>query len=195
MALNAQGYFSQLRSHLNMGHYAVESKSPGLLELKEKIDGQDKPQKVVLKFQGDAFAIKLDKGSEPLFHFLDNNGKPWSKRCDFVIFHCHQNKINVYCIEFKAASTFIPVDKIIWQLTASASWCRSLNNTIKNYTNTRKRLNLTKYTFTNCTNPAPDLDSTGKYLRKEPSIRHYTFSEVNGLNLKDLENLCIETIN
>lgn len=194
MSLNAQGYYSQLRSHLNMGHYAIEPKSAGLLELKEKIDGQAKPQKVELKFQGNAFAIKLDKGTDPLFHFLDNNGKPWSKRCDFVVFHCYKNNINVYCIEFKAASTFIPVDKIIWQLSASACWCRSLNNTIKNYTKTSKRLRLTKYAFTNCTNPAPDLEATGKYLKKDPSIRHYAFTAADGMNLADLENTSIEMI-
>lgn len=195
MTINALGYFNQLRSHLNMAYYAIEPKIAGVIELKEKIEGQSKPQKVTLTFDGEAFAIKLDKGNQPLFHFLDNNAKPWSKRCDFVVFHCSKNRICVYCIEFKAASTFIPVDKIIWQLRSSADWCRALSNTIKGYTQQKKRLLLTKYAFTNCSNPAPDLEGSGKYLRKEPSIRHYVFTEVEGMNLKDLENTSVETIN
>jgi hypothetical protein len=195
MTINAQGYYSQLRSHLNMGFYAIEPKNPGIIELKEKIDGQSKPQKVTLHFSGEAFAIKLDKGNNPLFHFLENNGKPWSKRCDFVVFHCHKSSLRIYCFEFKAASTFIPVDKIIWQLKASADWCRALNSTIKGYTKQNKKLLLTKYAVTNCANPAPDLETTGKYLRKEPTIRHYLFSELDGMNLKDLENKAVETIN
>ena len=27
------------------------------------------------------------RSKPPLFHFLDDNAKPWSKRCDFVIFY------------------------------------------------------------------------------------------------------------
>ena len=101
MALNARGFFDHLRSYLNMGHYATEGRD-GKLLLKEKIFTETKKQeiKVHLIFSGEAFAIKLDKlnqrgNHDPLFHFLDDTGKPWSKRCDFVVFQLYRNRVNI----------------------------------------------------------------------------------------------------
>ena len=36
--------------------------------------------------------LRKKKTKPPLFHFLDDNAKPWSKRCDFVVFWCHRRQ-------------------------------------------------------------------------------------------------------
>ena len=45
-------------------------------------------------------------------------------------------------------------------------------------------------------NPAssPYLDRDGKYLIKDHTIRHYTYSDANGTALKELENTNVEVI-
>jgi hypothetical protein len=48
---------------------------------------------VRLPYKGKAFAIKLDGRNDPLFHFLDDSGKEWSKRCDFVVFQCFNRRV------------------------------------------------------------------------------------------------------
>ncbi|NVK56638.1 MAG: hypothetical protein HWE26_13585 [Alteromonadaceae bacterium] len=199
MALDAQGYFQYLRSYLNMEYYAVETNIHQELLLKEKIyipEGE-KNIEVKLFVDGDAFAIKLDKEKSrgqhhPLFHFLDNEGKPWSKRCDFIIFHLHKRKIKVYCLEFKYKS--LPVDSIIAQLKSSEDWCRSLWSIINIYTAKKKRLNLTKYVLSFHENPERYLDDNNKYLTRDPSIRHYLYTELDGTNLHELEHVMVESI-
>mgnify|MGYP004147211187 CR=1 FL=1 len=152
-------------------------------------------QKVILNFDEEAFAIKLDQGNDPLFHFLTNSdGHLWSKRCDFVIFERRGERLFAHCIEFKEASTRIPVDNIYLQLKAAEAWCKSLHKIIGAYVDETKNIQLSSYVFTGCQNPAPDLDDTGKYLRKHPSIRHYLFSEAEGTNLKDLENSSVKVV-
>ena len=88
MSLNAQGYFNAIRSYLNTKHYAVTETEGGRIVLKEKVYPPDskKPitQRVRLDVPGEAIVINLDKknnrgNSDPLFHFLDDNAKPWSK--------------------------------------------------------------------------------------------------------------------
>jgi len=202
MPINAQGYFNHLKTYLNMNDYgqtclASEAKSllPNQLALSEKIQGTNKRQKITLDYKGEAFAIKLDCGNDPLFHFLDNHKRPWSKRCDFVIFQCRNNSLFAYCIEFKAASTFIPTTDVMLQLKAGQAWCQSLSKIMNAYTNTSRQFRLTKFVVTGCANPDPDLDTTKKYLKDHPSIRHYLFTEIDGMNLEDLENSCVETIN
>lgn len=200
MALNSQGYFNSLRSYLNMAYYAVNQANDAIV-LKEKIyvpgSTKKKEIKVSLSFKGEAFGIKLDKkndkgNSYPLFHFLDDNGKPWSKRCDFVIFQHYNRKIQVYCIEFKYET--LSVESIINQLNASVCWCQSLHSTIKNYTTKKKKLNLTKFVFSFHPDPDKYLDDAGKYLQRDYSIRHYSYDDVNGMNLEDLENSNVEEI-
>lgn len=200
MALNLQGYFNSLRSYLNMAYYAVKPTN-GAIVLKEKIflpDSTKKKEiKVSLPFKGDVFAIKLDKKNKkgncaPLFHFLDDTGKPWSKRCDFVAFQHYKRKIQVYCIEFKYQT--LPVQSIINQLNASVAWCESLHSTIKNYTTKKRKLNLTKFVFSYHPDPDKYLDDDGKYLQRDHSIRHYLYDDVNGTNLEDLENSNVEEI-
>lgn len=112
MALNAQGYFNCLKSYLNTNHYGEPQASAGEVVLKEKVFGQSgsKPieYKVSLQATGETLVIKLDAkkngSSLPLFHFLDDTAKPWSKRCDFVVFNLRKRKLYVYCLEFKSES-------------------------------------------------------------------------------------------
>lgn len=202
MPTNAQGYFNSLRSYLNTGHYEVTETDAGRLVMKEKIyppgSQTQVVQKVRLEVPGEALVINLDakksrnsNQSHPLFHFLDDNAKPWSKRCDFVIFHRHRERLSAICFEFKSAT--LP-DSLVDQLKASEAWCRSLHSTIKHYTGRAKRLNVTKFVLSCHPNPAPYLDPEGKYLQRDHSIRHYHYSDIDGLSLADLENTNIETI-
>src|SRR5687767_8142756 len=96
MSLNTKGYFNALRSYLNTDHYEVTEVDGGRIVMKEKVfvGGSPKPieYRVRLGVTGEAFVINLDKknrngNSDALFHFLDDSAKPWSKRCDFVVFH------------------------------------------------------------------------------------------------------------
>jgi len=199
MTINAQGYFNALRSYLNTGYYEVIQVESDRIVLKENIflpDHKRQEIKVRLTVPGEALVIKLDKknprgNSDPLFHFLDDNGKPWSKRCDFIIFHLHRNQVSALCFEFKW--TTLP-DALIDQLKSSESWCRALHSIIKHYTTKAKRLHLTKYVLSNHPNPAPYLDSAGKYLQRDHSIRHYHYKDIDGLSLTGLENTNVEII-
>jgi hypothetical protein len=198
MAINGQGYFEHLRAYLNMKFYGVEPQD-GILRLRERIftpSGKTTID-VVLKTSDPAFAIKLDKANangnqEPLFHFLDDNAKPWARRCDFVVFHLRDDRVAAHCIEYKWET--LSADSIKSQLDASLAWCQTMCAAIKCYTGVAKRLRVRKYVLSRHPNPAPYLDQTGKYLRADQSVRHYLFSEANGLDLRALENNCIETI-
>ena len=130
MSLNSQGYFNALRSYLNTKDYVVTDTDAGRIVLKEKVfvGGSPKPveYRVRLAVTGEALVINLDKKnkegkSERLFHFLDDNAKPWSKRCDFVVFHRVKERIHVHLFEFKSAT--LP-DALVDQLNASEAWCR-----------------------------------------------------------------------
>ena len=183
-----------------MAYYAVSQTNDAMV-LKEKIylpgSTQKAEIKVSLPFKGEGFAIKLDKknkkgNSDPLFHFLNDNGKPWSKRCDFVVFQHYNRQIQVYCIEFKYQT--LPVESVINQLNASVAWCQSLHSTIKNYTAKKRKLNLKKFVFSDHPDPEKYLDDEGKYLQRDHSIRHYLYDEVDGISLQDLENSNVEEI-
>lgn len=203
MPLNAQGYFNALRSYLNRAHYEVKCSKSGKILMNEVVflpANKSDEIKIYLDAPGDAFVINLDKKktkkstqSDPLFHFLDDNGMPWSKRCDFVVFHLHRGSINVLCFEFKWET--LPVDRIIPQLEASEAWCRSLHSVIKHYTSKKRRFNLTKYVLSRHPDPSPYLDAEGHYLQRDHSIRHYHYDDLKGLSLADLENSNVEAIN
>ena len=160
-ALNAQGYFNALRSYLNTAHYEVTETDGGRIVMKEKIFSRARRSPLNIgsgwSVTGEALVINLDKknrngNSDPLFHFLDDNAKPWSKRCDFVVFHRVRERINVHCFEFKSAT--LPEAWLI-SLKASEAWCRALHSTIKHYTGDAKRLYLTKFVLSCHPNPAP----------------------------------------
>ncbi|AOI77194.1 hypothetical protein [Burkholderia sp. NRF60-BP8] len=199
MALNAQGYFNCLKSYLNTNHYGEPQATAAEVTLKEKVFGQNgsKPidYKVILRVTGETLVIKLDAkkngSSLPLFHFLDDNAKPWSKRCDFVVFNLCKRKLHVYCLEFKAES--IPHD-VPEQLKASVDWLKALHATINAYTAKRSVIHATKFVLSDHQNPAPYLDVDGKYLLRDHTIRHYRYADVNGMALADLENSNIEVI-
>jgi hypothetical protein len=199
MALNAQGYFNCLKSYLNTDHYGHPQAHSSELVLKEKVFGQSgsKPieYKVSLQTTCETLVIKLDTkkngSSLPLFHFLDDTAKPWSKRCDFVVFNLRKNKLYVYCLEFKSES--IPHD-VPDQLKASVDWIKALHSTINTYTAKRSTIHVTKYVLSNHPNPAPYLDVEGKYLQRDHTIRHYRYADLNGLTLADMENSNIEVI-
>lgn len=200
MAINAQGYFNALRSYLNTGHYGVKETDGGRIVLKEKIYKQGSQvaveQKVRLSVSGEALVINLDKkkpngNSDPLFHFLDDTAKPWSKRCDYVVFHRVRERLSIHCIEFKSA-TF--PDSLVDQLKSSEAWCRALHGIIKLYTGKAKRAHLTKYVLSCHANPAPFLDTDGKYLQRDHSIRHYLYQDIDGMALDALDNTNVETI-
>ena len=199
MPLNAQGYFNALRSYLNTAEYEVTDTDAGRIVLKEKVFVAGSPKPVVYKVRlgvtGEALVINLDKkwngSSAPLFHFLNDNAKPWSKRCDFVVFHRVKERINVHCFEFKSAT--LP-DALVDQLEASEAWCRALHSTIEHYTGDGKRLHLTKFVLSCHPNPAPYLDAAGKYLQRDHCIRHYLYQDIDGLALDSLDNTNVEII-
>jgi hypothetical protein len=197
--LNAEGYLNFLRLHLNVKDYEKSLVRNDEITLREKVFGRtgDKPKeyRVKLKVTGDVLVIKLDakvRGkSPPLFHFLDDTGKPWSKRCDFVVFNARGDDLFVYCIEFKSES--IPHD-VQYQLKASADWIRSLHAIVRSYTTKTTVMRLTRFVLSNTANLQDHLDAEGKYLRRDHTIRHYRYADLSGAALADLENSNVEVI-
>lgn len=199
MSLNAKGYFNALRSHLNAS-YSVTEVDQDRIVLKDKIYLPDATvptiQRVRLAVAGEALVIHLDKknqrgSSEPLFRFLEDESKPWAKRCDFVVFHLHREQVSAYCIEFKSAT--LP-DSLVDQLKASEAWCRSLHSVVKHYTGEARKLRLTKYVFSCHPDPAPYLDAEKKYLQRDHALRHYNYQEVDGMALAALDNTNVQII-
>jgi hypothetical protein len=200
MTISPQSYFAALRDYLNVRHYAVTEVEAGVVVLKEKIflPGSTRPtqRRVRLHVPGEALAINLDKkngrgNSDPLFHFLDDESKPWARRCDFVVFHLFRNRISALCFEFKSGS--FP-EGLVDQMTAGVAWCRSLYSVIKHYTGKTKRLHVTKYVLSCHEDPARFLDDSGKYLKRDHTIRHYLYDQVDGMALDSLDNTHVETI-
>ncbi len=195
MSLDAASYFDHLRAYL-APTYIVDDGSNGMVALKEKYfpDGASKKatRTVTLPFKGRAFAIKLDGHKEALFHFLDNNGKQWSKRCDFVIFQCHRNSVSAFLFEFKSKS--LEAQSIIDQLKAGVSWCASLRRVVCQYTGDDRTIRVRKFVLTENDNPGPYLDEAGKYLARDPSIRHYHYDQLINLTLDTLENSSIRSV-
>jgi hypothetical protein len=199
MALTAQGYFNCLKSYLNTNHYGEAQATPDEIVLKEKgfVQSGTKPvnYKVSLRTTGEVLVIRLDTKkngtSAPLFHFLDDNAKPWSKRCDFVVFNLRKSKLFAYCLEFKSES--IPND-VKEQLEASVDWLKALHGTINAYTAKHSNLQVARYVLSNHPDPGPYLDADGKYLLRDYTIRHYSYADIDGMALVDLENTNIEVI-
>lgn len=203
MPINADGYLSHLKSYLdtrevngNKPHYgqlckAKERRSQGENELILADDAEGVKERLIAKlsYSGRVVGLKLDACQNPLFHFLDQDGKrPWSRRCDFVLFQALDNQLKCYLIEFKKARTRIPASDVMLQLHAGEAWCMTLHRLLSVYSNKDTEIQLSKYLFTACENPGPDLDPDGKYLKDYPDIRHYLFSDVDGMALEDLEN-------
>jgi hypothetical protein len=199
MALNAQGYFNCLNSYLNLNHYGEPQPAQDAIVLKEKVFGQSGSRpieyKINLKTNGEVIVLKLDRqkngAAPPLFHFLDDTAKPWSKRCDFIVINRRKTQLFAYCLEFKSES--IPQD-VPSQLQASLDWLKSLHATVNAYTGKRSAMRVTKYVLSDHPNPAPYLDPDRKYLLRDHTVRHYRYSEIDGMPLTDLENTNVDYI-
>ena len=137
MTLDAPTYFGHLRAYVN-GRYVVHEGTGGEVVLREKYfpatGTRAKTRKIRLLLPGPGLAFKLDydqvdswrwKSKPPLFHFLDDTAKLWSKRCDFVIFYVNGRAFHADCIEFKSKS--LSAEKIVPQLKAGTSWVQGGN--------------------------------------------------------------------
>ena len=197
MTLEARPYFGLLRAYVN-DDYVIHEGTDGKVILKEKyfrpedVAPQEREVELLLPSVGMAFKLDQDDfgtsrtGSKPpLFHFLDDNGKPWSKRCDFVVFYVNRQAFCADCIEFKSKS--LTANKIVPQLEAGTRWVKSLKRTIEHYTGYKRRIRLRKFIFGENENPGEYLDPN-RQLNADPSIRYYHFDEVNGQPLIALQN-------
>ncbi len=196
--MSAKEYFEHLQDYLNLNFYRV-FEQPDKIILKEKVQIGDnlRTKRITLNYSGKLFAIKLDKQNtrgnhNPLFHFLDNNGRPWSKRCDFILFNYRKRQIRVFLFEFK--SRHIRSRDISKQLESSKNWCKSLAQTIKAYTSHSATMHVTKYLLTINENPVAYLDESEKYLSGHDTIRHYWYNDIDDMHLDDLDNNKIEKI-
>lgn len=203
MSLDAASYFHHLQAYLN-SRYIVHDGAGGYLVLKEKYFSEGgtraRTRKIVLHLSGLGLAFKLDhdqvelqrkKAKPALFHFLDDTAKPWSKRCDFVIFSTAGRRFMADCVEFKSKS--LTAEKIVPQLRAGVSWCKSLKQTIEYYTGDARRIRVRKFVFGTNDNPT-DYINAGGQLRADPSVRYYHFNDINGRHLSDLQNTSFEDI-
>ena len=203
MTLDAPTYLGHLRAYVN-DDYVVHDGIGGKVILTEKYfrpeDVKPKVRQVELILPGAGMAFKLDqddfeisrrKSKPPLFHFLDDTAKPWSKRCDFVIFYVNGRAFHADCIEFKSKS--LSANKIVPQLKAGTCWVNTLKRTIEHYTGDKRRIRLRKFVFGENQNPGAYLDPN-RQLNADPSIRYYHFDEVQGQPLIALQNTSVQQI-
>ena len=201
--LNASTYLEHLKAYVN-DDYVVHNGNGGSVVLIEKYFRQEdvKPQKriIELTLPGAGMALKLDydnfenkkRGRKPpLFHFLDDTAKPWSKRCDFVVFYVNGRSFHADCIEFKSKS--LSPDKIVPQLNAGMNWVNTLKRTIEHYTGNKRRIRARKFVFAENEDPKSYIDSN-RQLIADPSIRYYHFDEVQGQPLIELQNTSTQEI-
>lgn len=203
MTLAAATYFEHIKAYVNSA-YVTHDGGGGKVVLKENYFRPEdvKPQirKIELLLSGSGLVFKLDnddfeiansKAKPALFHFLDDNAKPWSKRCDFVIFYTNGRAFHADCIEFKSKS--LTADKIVPQLRAGHCWVKSLKRTVEFYTGDTRKIKLRKFVFAENDNPDVYLNAN-RQLNADPSIRYYHFDEVQGQPLADLENASVQEI-
>jgi hypothetical protein len=203
VSLDAATYFRHLKAYVN-SRYVVHDGDGGCVILTEKYFAEGitraRTRKIVLGLSGLGLAFKLDhdqvelhrkKAKPALFHFLDDNAKPWSKRCDFVVFRTEGRSFVADCIEFKSKS--LTAEKIVPQLRAGVCWCRSLKQTIEYYTGDDRRIRVRKFVFGTNDNPGAYLTADGQ-MNADPSIRYYHFDEVNGRSLSELQNASVVEI-
>ena len=203
MTLDASTYFGHLKAYVN-DSYVMHDGTGGEVVLREKYFSETgtraKTRKVRLLLPGPGLAFKLDhddfetlrrKSKPPLFHFLDDTAKPWSKRCDFVIFYVNGRAFHADCIEFKSKS--LSAEKIVPQLRAGTCWVNTLKRAIEHYTGDKRKIRVRKFVFAENENPDPYID-VNRQLNADPSIRYYHFNEVSGRPLADLQNASVQDI-
>ncbi|MEM7218203.1 MAG: hypothetical protein AAF515_07555 [Pseudomonadota bacterium] len=203
MTLAAGAYLEHLKAYVN-SEYVMDDGASGRVVLTEKYflpeDVKPQTRKIELLIPGSGMAFKLDhdefetsrrKHKPALFHFLDDNAKPWSKRCDFVVFFVNRRALHADCIEFKSKG--INGQAIKEQLSAGVCWLRSLKRTIEYYTTYNKKLKVRKFVFGTNTNPGPFVDGN-QQLNADPSIRYYHFDEVQGQPLVELDNTSVHEV-
>ena len=159
MPINADGYLSHLKSYLdtrevngNKPHYgqlckAKERRSQGENELVLADDAEGVKERLIAKlsYSGRVVGLKLDACQNPLFHFLDQDGKrPWARRCDFVLFQALDNQLKCFLIEFKKARTRIPASDVMLQLHAGEAWCMTLHRHLSVNSNKDTEIQLSK---------------------------------------------------
>jgi hypothetical protein len=203
MSLDAATYFRHLKAYVNKDYILHDGTGERVVLIENYFRPEDvKPQqrKIELKLPSVGMAFKLDnddfentnkKSKPPLFHFLDDTAKQWSKRCDFVVFYVNQRSFHADCIEFKSKS--LTAEKIVPQLKAGACWVSSLKRIVENYTGDRRRIKLRKFVFAENDNPHAYLDAN-RQLVADPSVRYYHFDEVQGRLLTDLQNASVQEI-
>lgn len=212
MSLAAATYFQHLKAYVN-GEYVVHDGTDGKVILSEKYfrpeDIKPQTRKIELLIPGVGMAFKLDsddfekqqeaadrdknkKKSKPApFHFLDDTSKPWSKRCDFVVFYVNRRTFHADCIEFKSKG--LTAEKIVPQLKAGACWVSALKKTVEQYTGDKQRIKLRKFVFADNATPDAYLDAN-RQLLADPSIRYYHFDEVQGRSLTELQNSSVQDV-
>lgn len=203
MTLTASTYFEHLKAYMN-SDYVLHDGVGGKVVLREHYfrpeDVRPQERKIDLLLPGAGMAFKLDhddfeiskkKNKPALFHFLDDNGKPWSKRCDFVIFYVNGRTFHADCIEFKSKG--INAENIKSQLNAGICWVKSVKRTIEYYTSDTRKIRARKFVFGTNENPAPFVDAN-QQLNADPSVRYYHFDEVNGQPLAALLNTSTQEI-
>lgn len=203
MILDATTYLGHLKAYVN-DDYIVHNGSGGRVILTENYflpeSAKVKKRRIELILPGAGIAFKLDqeqfqqskrKSKPALFHFLDDNAKPWSKRCDFVIFYVNRKAFCADCIEFKSGS--IAGSTVREQLRAGVCWVKSLKKTIEHYTDDSRKICLRKFLFGDKKDADAYLDSN-RQLNADPSIRYYHFSEVQGQPLIALQNVSVQRI-
>ena len=119
------------------------------------------------------------------------HAKPWSKRCDFIIFYVNGRAFHADCIEFKSKS--LNAEKIVPQLKAGACWVHTLKRTIEHYTGDKRKIRLRKFVFAENEDPDRYIDEN-RQLNADPSIRYYHFDEVHGQSLVNLQNTSVQEI-
>jgi hypothetical protein len=200
MSLDAVTYFQHLKAYVN-NKYIVHDGAGGQVILTEKYFPEGatraRTRRIALGLSGLGLAFKLDldqvelqrkKSKPPLFHFLDDTAKPWSKRCDFIVFRTEERAFVADCIEFKSKS--LTAEKIVPQLRAGVCWCKCLKRTIENYTGDSRRIRIRKFVFGTNDSPEAYIDANSQ-LNADPSIRYYHFDEVNGQKLAELQNTSV----
>jgi len=147
--LDPDTYFQHLRAYVN-DQYIIHRIFDTEVILPEHYFTSDNHKKKICKvcliLPDLGFVFKLDhdqfghreKSKQPLFHFLDDTSKPWSKRCDLVIFYVNHRNFYADCIEFKSGS--ILGGAVREQLPVGACWVKSLKTIIEHYTGDSRRI-------------------------------------------------------